>query len=234
MKKTWLAVCTLVVITACGSESETTGTTEAERSCTLAGKQVDCAVSDGLDALRKGINTLAHFSSDSISVAHLLSDHQAFLDQHKSTIEALKADEALAGEFAALIGEYDARMVAADSLKAKQDVMKDIAVVSMANAKSVSLLEGEQKHPVIRLTNKSKKTFHTATLRFTILDREKNTLKDLTHVINTEKFEPAAFGAVFPRYFNGENRGLDLVPFLTENQIQAWDSTAVELINITW
>lgn len=238
MNKLWTPVALFVWLaaSACSSgNTEETKPSESESTaCAIGEVPANCELIKQLDALRSDINQLPHFEIDSLPISVLMQVHQDFLDRSNNVYQQVSNDSALRKELSALMKEVEARQAAFDSLTFKQEVMQDITVSSKANASSVTLSEGMQKFPVIKLTNKSKKTFHTATMRFKLLDRGGNVIRELVQVVNTNKWEPAAFGAVFPRYYNGENRGIPLNEVLTENEKSAWDSTTVALINISW
>jgi hypothetical protein len=235
MKKIWIPALLLSFLaTSCGgNEAKDTSENKAQ-ICKEGDTEIPCDLKDGIANLRKSLNNLPHFATDTIAIDTLIEQYNQLLANNQSTIDAIKANDKLAAQLAALTESFENSRQFIDSLSFKRSVMEQLEAGTNDNHYVVSLSAGKQKHPIVFLRNKSKKYFHTATFHLKLVTRDKQVLKELIWIQNTAGFEPAAFGAVFPPYFKGENKTIPLYEKLSESEIAAWDSTELKLINITW
>jgi hypothetical protein len=237
MKKTFISVAVLVTglfISGCGSgNDEGNKETASDKTCELNGQTVDCEFHTSVTSMRKDINSLPLFHSDSASLKELKEKYGKFLEDYTETVQIIRETESLKS-LLPLADEFEKIKAGTDSIHARLEVLKGIEVSTLKNNNVVTLSDGMQKHASLSVVNKSDKVFHTLTVRMGFLDRSKKELASHILVVNTNYFAPAAFGAVFPRYYKGENTRVAVNHLLDEQKMKGWDSTSVELLNVTW
>jgi hypothetical protein len=235
MKKIWISTSALALLLAgCGGEKENNTQTDKKAStCVERDIEIPCDLKDRIQTFREDLNSLPHFATDSLDLNKIEGQFEKAIANNAATIKDIQGNAQLLEKLAALVEGYENIISGRDSVLLKKEVMDQLEIGSKNNHSMVTLSSGKQKHPTFYLKNKSKKYFHTATIEFDLLSRDRKSIRKITQVVNTNGFEPAAFGAVFPPYFNGENKSLPIFELLSEDEIKAWDSTAVRLLNIS-
>lgn len=234
MKKIWIPViCINLFATACDGDEKPAAEAKPQ-VCKEGDLEIGCELKEGITALRQGLNSLPHFATDTISIVKLIDQYNGFVTTNQKTVDEIRNNASLSEKLSALTDAFEQNKALIDSLQFKATVMEQLESGTKDNLYVVSLSSGKQKHPTVFLKNKSKKYFHTATFQLRLVTRSKASIKEITWVQNTNGFEPAAFGAVFPPYFSGENKTIPIHEKLTEDEIKGWDSTEVKLINIGW